>query len=252
MAPEAASNGFGCGKFPGMPEPTAHSSRDALRRSPLFGALDDSELDQLLSISRSQRFEDGAFLCRKGAEPDRICALVDGRARVISLSRDGREIVLRLLEAGDVCGEIAILDGRPRSADVRADGDVTAIVIERRRFQRFLLEHPSVALKLLGVMARKLRDTSTLLEESVFLGTAERVARLLVRLARSHGEERADGWRIALGLSQADLGSMAGCVRESANRRIRGWVKDGILSVEEGTITIHELDALEDIAKGIH
>jgi CRP/FNR family cyclic AMP-dependent transcriptional regulator len=222
--------------------------RDTLARSPLFEALESRELDQLVAISRLQTAREREFIFRKGEEPDRICALTRGRARVTTSSSRGREIQIRILEEGDVFGEIAVLDDRPRTTDVIASEVCELIVIERGRFRQFLVERPKVAIKLLAVMAQKLRDTTALLEDNVFLKTPERVAKTLVVLANTRGVDDDEGTRIAILLSQAEIGTMAGCSRESVNRQLSRWMDEGILTFDQGEVVIQDLDRLEDLA----
>ena len=235
-----------------MPLALKPEYRELLRKSPLFRSLGNSDLDQLLEISRVQTLGEGEALFRKGDDPDRICAIVRGWARVVTSSPvSGREIVIRILEPGDVCGEIAVFDGKSRTADVVTGEECEFLVIERGRFREFLVRYPAVSLQLLEVMAEKLRGTTRQFEDSVFLGTTERLAKLLVGLAANHGIDDPAGRRICIQLSQEDIASMAGCVRESANRKMREWIKGGIMTFDRGCVVIHDVDTLDDIAWGV-
>lgn len=226
--------------------------RDALRGSPLFSSLEDRELDSLIEIGRVVRVEASAAILHRGEEPDRVCAIVSGRAKVVVNSAAGREMTLRLLEAGTVFGEIAVFDGYSRTASVFAETDLEILVIARDRFRSYVREHGALALALLDGMALKLRETSGQLEESVFLSTEERLARTLLRLASRYGEDDSKGFTaITLELAQEDIANLAGCVRESANRKLRVWATEEIIRFDKGRISILDHDALEEIASGL-
>ncbi len=235
-----------------MSEARSAELRAVLRGSPLFAGLSDRDLDDLLEIARSATHPPEYVVMQRGEEPDRICAIVSGRARVTATSANGREMTLRLLEAGSVCGEVAVFDGQVRTANVVSETEIELLVIERGRFRRYVHDHPNFALSLLDTLAGKLRETSSQLEESVFLGTEERLARTLLRLAAAYGEDEPDGsLRLTLQFAQEDIANLAGCVRESANRRFRQWVKEEIISFDRGELRIHNRDALNDIAIGL-
>lgn len=229
------------------------SERDRMRRvieeCPLFDALDARQVDGLLEISRLQRFGPGETIFRKGEIPDRFCVLASGSAAVNTAAASGRAMQIRMLEAGDVFGEIGVFDGAPRTADIRARDACEAVVVERSRLRGFLLGHPEVSLGLLRVMAEKLRGTTALLEDAVFLSTPERIAKVLVSLVASHGVEDDEGTRIGLLLSQGALGNMAGCTRESVNRELARWSKAGLLSFDEGEVVIFDFDRLAELAR---
>lgn len=163
-------------------------------------------------------------------------------------AQDGRELVLRLLGPGDVFGEIAVLDGSERTADVTTTEASEVLVIERKRFLAYLRENSNIAVKLLGIMAAKLRDTTEQLSDNVFLDVSARLAKILLALASNYGEESASGRRIELKLSQQDLADMAGTSRVSVNKLMRGWQEQNIIHTEKRFITVHDLSALEEIS----
>jgi CRP/FNR family transcriptional regulator, cyclic AMP receptor protein len=98
------------------------------------------------------------------------------------------------------------------------------------------------------VLCERVRRTSELVESVAFLDFSARLARLLVRLAETYGEETGGGLRLAIRLSQQDLGNLIATTRESVNRQLNAWQQEGILRLEQGRITIKDLDALEDLS----
>ncbi|MFC5316247.1 Crp/Fnr family transcriptional regulator, partial [Azospirillum rugosum] len=145
-----------------------------------------------------------------------------------------------------IFGEIALLDGRPRTADAVAIGDCVLLVIERRDFVPFLERSPQVAIKMLEVMCDRLRQTSLLVEDLALLDLPQRVARLLVRLGASYGRRTADGLRIDLKLSQKDLGNLIATSRESINKQLRVWQDEELIAVEHGYITLLRPEQIAD------
>jgi CRP-like cAMP-binding protein len=211
----------------------------------LFSALTDAELEFLLDLGRTMDVPARQPLFYRGDDPDRFFLLIQGHAKVTTTAQDGRELVLRMLGPGDFFGEIAVLDGSERTADVTTTESSEVLVIERKRFLTYLREHPAVAVKLLGILAAKLRETTEQLSDNVFLDVSARLAKILLALANSYGEESDGGQRIELKLSQQDLADMAGTSRVSVNKLMRSWEDQRIVHTEKRFITIDDLSALE-------
>ena len=110
--------------------------------------------------------------------------VVHGRVKVCSHSEDGKELVLNLINAGEVVGEIALLDGADRTADAVTLTETELMVLERRDFVPFLQRHPDACMRLFAVLCERLRKTSELLEEALFLEGSSRLAKRLVYLPR--------------------------------------------------------------------
>jgi CRP-like cAMP-binding protein len=219
--------------------------------SALFSALDESTLDVLLRLATPRFIKARQTVCRKGEQGDEVFIIVHGKLKVSSTSDDGREAILAILEDGDVSGEMSIIDGHPRSANVIAVQDTETLVIHRRQFLPFLETHPKAAIALLGALIHRLRGTDALVEDMHFLDIRTRLAKTLVRLALDHGRTTAGGGiRIDLKLSQEDLGNLVGATRESINKQMRVWVEEGILEVSQTNIVVRRLPDLEAYCKG--
>ena len=217
------------------------SKRGWLFGSALFGHLGDGERDRIESMGRTQRLAAGQEIFHKGDRPAAIYGLVEGEARVSAPSPDGRELTLRSLGPGDVFGEIGVFDRKPRSATVVAVQDVVLAVIDARDFRDYLRRHPDTALKLLELLARRLRTTTESLEDSAFLTISGRLARALLSLAT---ESREGCWVVEVS-SQTDLARMVGTNRESVNRQLRAWVAAGVIQQIGNRIKIRSRVDLE-------
>jgi CRP-like cAMP-binding protein len=228
-----------------LPAPTDHIA--LLRSHPVFGGLDSSQLRRLGAYARTRRLRAGATLFTKGDPGTALFAVGEGTVKITVPSVDGREAMFNLLHAGEIFGEIALLDGQPRTADAVAVTDCELMVIERRDFLAFLHSEPSVALKLIELLCARLRFAGEHLEEVIFLHLPARLARLLLRMAEQAGGV---SQKKRLAITQREISQMLGSTRESVNKQLRAWTKRKWIALERGGIVIAAPDALADVAAG--
>jgi CRP-like cAMP-binding protein len=180
----------------------------------------------------------------KDAPGDSMMAVLAGRVRIGAVSADGREVTLNVIGPGEIFGEIALLDGKPRSADAVAIEDTLLLVVERRHFMPFLLRDPSLVERLLYVLCDRLRRTSLALEEIALLDLGVRLARVLLKLAADYGRAVDGGIRIDIKLSQRDLANLVASTRESVNKQLQHWKREGILHQKDGRLILRNQAAL--------
>jgi CRP/FNR family cyclic AMP-dependent transcriptional regulator len=219
----------------------------ALAAHPLFGQLSGEERERLVTYMRVNRCPAGTVLIRKGDPGSNMMVVMQGRVKICAHSEDGKELVFSLVKPGEVFGEIALLDGSARTADAVALDDCELLVLERRDFVPFLSRHPEACMRLFGVLCQKLRRTSEQLEQRFFLEGEARLAKQLVNLAEIFGRPVDDGIRIDLRLSQSQLGNMVGMSRESMNKQLGQWRREDLIRMDDGYITIPDLDRLREI-----
>jgi CRP-like cAMP-binding protein len=147
---------------------------------------------------------------------------------------------LNTIRTGEVFGEMALLDGRPRSADATAAEDCELMVIERKHFLPYLLSNQDLVLRMLAMLCQRLRQTSDALGDLVMLDLPGRLARLLLRLADDHGSTTQSGVRIEFKLSQRDIGTRVASTRESVNKQLQVWRDAGWVSLDRGYITLRQ------------
>ena len=206
--------------------------RDLLARAPLFSQFSADELSRLVSFMRVERYPARRVLVRKGDPGTSMMVVLEGRVQICTRSEEGREFVVNIINPGEVFGEIALLDGKERTADATAMADCELLVIERREFIPFLERHPEICTRLLAVLCERLRRTSEQVEDVLFLELPARLTKALLRLAASHGRAMAGGQRIELKLSQRELGNMIGTSRETVTRVVKELKQDGWLDQE--------------------
>jgi CRP/FNR family transcriptional regulator, cyclic AMP receptor protein len=217
----------------------------------LFRDLPQPAVDLLVRHMRSVTYRPDQVIFRKGDPGTSMLLVVDGRVKVCSTSWDGREILFNLIDAGDVFGEIALLDGRERTADAISMERTTLQVLDRRDLLPVIRKNPEIGIRLLSILCQRLRRTSEQVEDLVFLEHRARLAKLLLWLATRYGEPSSDGIAIALKLSQRELGTLVGVRREAMNRQLAEWRAAGLLAVRRGVITISDIAAFEAMVQGL-
>lgn len=214
------------------------------KRSVIFEALNDEEVATIMRLARAISHPARHTVFQEGEAGDHLLVVMQGRVKVSLISPEGREAILSILEPGDVFGEMALLDGEPRSATVTTMEKSTFLVLWRRDFLPFLERNPQVALKLLAALSKRLRATNEMVGGLSFLNLPARLARILINLGQQYGKLTAEGIAIGIKLSQEELGNLVGVSRESVNRQIRLWVEAGVLDYTHGTMILKNSDVL--------
>jgi CRP-like cAMP-binding protein len=227
---------------------TVASQLHILQNHELFAELSAQELGHLLTFARIERYRPKQHIFLKGSPGDSMMAVLSGAVRISSVGADGREIVLNTMHPGEVFGEIALLDGKERTADATAAAESTLMVILRRDFLPFLRDHPDVAIRLLRVICERLRRTTEQVEDLLFLNLPSRLAKKLVELARASRDEHHLA-EPTIRHSQREIGTMIGLSRESINKQLSLWQRDHVIAIRDGVIVVHDVDLLRRVAE---
>ncbi len=216
-----------------------------LRDHPIFGALGVELLQQLRSHALQKSVARGTTIFSKGDVGTSLFAILDGQVKVVSFSSQGKNAVFNILGAGDIFGEIALLDGGERTADVTAITDCKLLVIERRDFLPLVHSRPDVAQRLIEVLCARLRNTSRQVEEVMFLELPAKLAKALLRL----NEAAIASGNNKVTLTQSEIAQVVGASRESTNKQLREWEDRKWLRLERGGLVILSPDQLSEIAE---
>lgn len=189
-------------------------------------------------------YVEGAHIFAKGDPGDSMMAVLHGRVAISDPSSDGRQVLLTVFREGDVFGEMALLDGKERSANATAAAACDLLVVPRQSFLRLLERRPDVSMGLMVVLCDRLRRTNQQVEDFAFLGLERRVAKVLLRLAEM---DHARASRLGIKISQRALGELVGGSRERINKILHDWRRSGIIAVENGSIRICDRKALTDL-----
>jgi CRP/FNR family cyclic AMP-dependent transcriptional regulator len=222
--------------------------RGLLQKVPLFSGLAPDRLEVLVEATTTRRLGAREELFHKGDEAAQVYVVASGRLKVVTTSAGGDEVLLAILDEGEVVGELPLLTGGRRTANVVALEASELLALARRDFLRFLRDRPEAAIELMVVLAERLVRITEFAEDALFLALPARLAKKLLHLADRYGEAGAGGTRIDLRLSQGELADLVGTTRESINKQIRAWSETGIVRMERGEITILDAGRLERFA----
>src|SRR5713101_9136082 len=213
-----ACDGGALMSIPGGRRP-AERPRDKLsllRNHSLFRDLPAAVIEHLGSYMKTQKVARGTSIFAKGDPGTGLMGVLAGTVKVRVASADGKDIVLNLFHEGEVFGEIALLDGRPRTADATAMSECELVVIERRDFVPFLSDHPDVMLKFIEILCSRLRRTSEQVQDITFLNLPTRLAKTLLQLT---AVEDGSATRRKAAVTQREISQMIGISRESTNKQ---------------------------------
>jgi CRP-like cAMP-binding protein len=225
---------------------------DLVRDIPLLVRLSESDRGALASWGRVRSYPAGAIIFREGDPGDSLHIIIEGSVRIAVLSPAGEEAAVALLGPGECFGDLALLDGRPRSASAIASHATKTLVVTRNAFMRWLAERPKAALALLETLSLRMRRTDEALADLAFLDLPHRLAKRLLDLAIAHPEVRAKGHLSAgvvrLRITQSELASMLGVSRESVNRQLNLFAREGWIVLARGSVTLTDAEALRTFA----
>src|SRR3979411_2265064 len=206
----------------------------------LFVDLTTAELVGLASLMRPRPYAKDEVIYLRGDPGTAFYVIASGKVKIALTSPDGKELILRRLGPGGFHGELALLDDEPRSADAIATEASVLLVLQRDAFRQFLADHPEVATKLLGTVSQYLRRNADLIQDATFLDVPARLARILLELATEPGgtELPPAGVVIKDRMKQGELASLVGATRESINKWLGSFEKQGLISYDKGQIAL--------------
>jgi CRP/FNR family transcriptional regulator, cyclic AMP receptor protein len=224
---------------------TARPLAETLAAVPFFSGLDLAGLETVGRAVRTRRFRRGEVIFHQGDPGDALFIVMSGAIKISLPSDMGDEAILATLRSGDVFGELALLDGAPRSASATALEATETLVLPRQQFRALIATEPAVRDSLLASIAAELRRLTNHVEELHFLDITGRLAARLVRLANDGGTRLEDGSiRLAAPLTQGDLAAMIGCTRQSVNKLLGIFTDDHLIRLDRDSIVILDLDGL--------
>lgn len=207
-----------------------------LRNSPSFRDLDEQSLEEIEALCANRHFEPGETVFLQGEPGTTLFGVLSGKIRITVSSEAGQELHLNLIEPGEIIGEIAFIDGGPRTATGTAAEPTTCFTIQRAPFFALLDRRPQITRHLLALLCERVRWTSRLVADSAFLSVPDRMLIRLRDLAAS-GEHQEDGG-IRIRISQQELADYLGVSRQVVNGYLRDWQRDGRVDLSRGAVTL--------------
>ena len=202
---------------------------ELLKRVPLFESLDADELGALSRVALRRTFPRDRVVIMAEEEGDTLFVISGGKVKVSIVSEDGREVILSILGIGDFFGEMALLDGHPRSANVTTMQETELLMVRRADFLRLVQNTPQIAVKLLSVLAGRLRKTDRMIEGLALSDVTGRITQTLLQLAEEQGKATPEGVLVKDRPTHQELANMSGTTRETVSRVLKRLEQQGYI-----------------------
>jgi CRP-like cAMP-binding protein len=217
--------------------------QDLLRLHPFLSALSARDVKELQTRTRVRRVPAGHVLFQQGDAGDGLYGILAGRVAFTVDSRNGKELILNVLGPGEFFGEIALLDGKGRTASAVARDACRLLFLARSEFMSFFGERPEAMSRIIGILCARLRRSTEYIADTAFLDLSRRLAKQLVTLAHDDGSSR----KAALRISHAELAAMLGVSRERVSMQLAAWSEKGILDQGRGHLVVRDREALRHV-----
>lgn len=207
-----------------------HPFARLLAANAFFAALGEDAIGAIAGLCTTRALARNEVLFQKGDPGDALYALRRGQVRIGTGTEEGRAVTLNILGPGDVFGEIALLDGHPRTAEAVALEPAELFVVQRRDFLALVEREGALAVRIIGFLCTRLRWMSERMEEATLLPLDARLARRLTMLAEDYGAE--------VRVTQQELAAFVGAARESVNRVLQDWQRAGVVALGRSRVTV--------------
>lgn len=223
------------------------ADRHTLEVVPLLDPLDKAARKSLEQRARWVRYSANDTIIDRESESRDVYFVVEGRVRVVNFSLSGREISFDEMEAGGVFGELAALDGQPRSATVVALGDTLAASVSPDTFVNLLHDHPDMAISVMRELAKIVRTSTDRIMDLSTLGAHNRVHSEILREARAVAGDDANEARISPIPVHADIAARVSTTRETVARVLSDLAKQDLVKREKDALVVLDIERLEDV-----
>jgi CRP/FNR family transcriptional regulator, cyclic AMP receptor protein len=222
-----------------------------LARHPVLGLLPSLELESLLNFGRVVTYQGRTTIFSRGDSGTSVLAVIDGYVKLSASAPDGRDIIFEIAPPGSIFGELAVINGQPRSADATCLSTSRLLLIEGNQFLAALKRNPDVILRIVGLLSERLQRRNEQMEDTLSLEAPARLAKTLIRLAAEHSHPGPEGLQIDVQLSQGEIGGMTGLSREGINRQLRAWSEQNLVKITNKYLTLIDLTTLQNVANGL-
>ena len=219
----------------------------------MFQSLGEEAIGEIAKLFKERRTKRGQTLFLKGGRCHDMMLVVEGMVHIVANSPDGKEIILNAIGPGGIIGELALLDGKPRSAQADVVEDCRMFVIRRGDFLGLLRQKPDLAIQLISVLCQKLRDTSSLMENIALNSIPVRLAHFMLKETKVDLDKIQAHETFILEHTQTTIGNFIGSGRERVNKLLREWEGKKIIRIasDNKTVTLLEPDELRKIAANL-
>lgn len=221
------------------------NKRELLRNVPVFSRLSNEHLALLVAHLGLQTFARGDTIVHQGSAGSELYIIVSGQVRIYTISESGQELSITIFRPGDFFGEMALLDGLPRSANAEAMRPTTTLILHRETFLHTIYANPHIAAAVMEALAARLRHSTFYAGWLTSRSAPQRVVGQLLDLAARYGVADGGAISIDLHLTQDDLASLSGTTRETVNRVLSTLRDQGLVRVERARVVVLNLAQLE-------
>jgi CRP/FNR family transcriptional regulator len=212
-----------------------------LHKSLYFANLNDEELNLIQQLIFEKELQRGDLIALEGEPARALYFVFSGAVKIFKTSADGKEQILNIARPGESFNDVPVFDGAPNPFSAQAMGQVIVYGIEKRDLAIILRDHPQVALNIINVLAARVRQLTSLVEDLSFRPVIRRVAKILLEYSRGDSGS-------AQQLTQQEMAALAGTAREVVARSLKGLESKGVLRMERHRLIITDREALQDIA----
>jgi CRP/FNR family transcriptional regulator, cyclic AMP receptor protein len=220
---------------------------DFLKYVPIFSDLDAATIDKISNLGTRKVFKKDSVILFEHETGSALFVIIEGKVKVSRVSDDGKEVILTILSESDFFGEMAILDGLARSANVTAMEDSELFIIQRMEFLGLLHEHPEVSVALLQELTQRLRSADMKIKSLSLKDAEGKVATVILQLADDLGKIRQGTVEIEKLPFQHDLANMAGTSRETISRTLHSFAKKGLVELDGSKLRIINYEKFKEL-----
>jgi CRP/FNR family transcriptional regulator, cyclic AMP receptor protein len=213
-------------------------TKEILRLVPIFSDLDEDTLNKLSQLGSQKTYPKESIIVSENEAGAALYIIIEGKVKISRRNSDDREVILSILSESDFFGEMSIIDGESRSANVTAMDDSKLLIIQRNEFLELLHSHPEVSIALLHELTQRLRNADIKIKALSLKDSDGKVATVILQLAEDMGMIKNGIVEIEKLPFQHDLANMAGTSRETISRTLSSFAKKGLIEHEGSRLRI--------------
>ena len=219
-----------------------------LRKVPLLSTLTSEMLERLAATSKGETFKTRQVVYLPGDRSYGVHFIVQGRAKVSKVTRDGKELTLAYRTAGDFFGEACVLEGSPREEMVESMESTITAEVSREEFERLMHEAPEFTRQLTVLLMTRQRELEAKVEQLIFKDVGAKLAELLLRLGEEHGVESKRGVSLTVKITHQEMANLIGSTRETVSLTLSQFKRKGLIETEGRRVILADSEALRALA----
>ncbi len=228
---------------PAQPDPK-EAFASTFKKVPFFADLTDGVLLEMARSCLLKRYAKDQFIFLEGESCPGLFVVYQGTVKIFKLSEGGREQVLAIARSGHPIAELPAFDDGPYPASASAVEDAALLLLPKDQFRRLFFKYPEIALGVVRSLSMRLRKMVGLVEELAFKEVGQRVAHFLLDVAKRQGQRTSEGIVFELRPTNQEIAARIGTVRELVSRSLSRFRDMGVISIQDRTVTVHDLERL--------